>query len=59
MAGNDRYGGKRLAQELHIPLLGEIPLVQSIREGGDDGAPVVLQQGHPAAQIFMAIAKQL
>lgn len=54
-----RNGGKRLAQELHIPLLGEIPLVQSIREGGDDGAPVVLQQGHPAAQIFMAIAKQL
>ena len=54
-----RGGGKRLAEELHIPLLGEIPLVQSIREGGDEGTPIVLQAGHPAAQIFMHIAAQL
>ncbi len=54
-----RGGGKRLAEELHIPLLGEIPLVQSIREGGDQGTPIVLQAGHPAAQIFMHIATQL
>ena len=54
-----RGGGKRLAEELHIPLLGEIPLVQSIREGGDRGTPIVLQPGHPAAQIFMHIAAQL
>ncbi len=54
-----RGGGKRLAEELHIPLLGEIPLVQSIREGGDQGTPIVLQAGHPAAQIFMHIAAQL
>ncbi len=52
-------GGKRLADELHIPLLGEVPLVQSIREGGDNGAPIVLQPGHPAAQIFDHIAAQL
>lgn len=54
-----RGGGKRLAEELHLPLLGEIPLVQSIREGGDQGTPIVLQPGHPAAQIFMHIAAQL
>ena len=54
-----RGGGKRLAEELQIPLLGEIPLVQSIREGGDQGTPIVLQAGHPAAQIFMHIAAQL
>ena len=54
-----RGGGKRLAEELHIPLLGEIPLVQSIREGGDQGTPIVLQPGHPAAQIFTHIAAQL
>ena len=54
-----RGGGKRLAEELDIPLLGEIPLVQSIREGGDQGTPIVLQAGHPAAQIFMHIATQL
>lgn len=52
-------GGKRLAEELHIPLLGEVPLVQSIREGGDEGTPIVLQNGHPAAQIFEHIAQQL
>lgn len=54
-----RGGGRRLAEELHIPLLGEVPLVQSIREGGDEGIPIVLQQGHPAAQIFQNIAARL
>ena len=52
-------GGKRLAEELHIPLLGQIPLVQSIREGGDEGTPIVLQQGHPAAIFFDEIVKSL
>lgn len=52
-------GGKRLAEQLHIPLLGEVPLVQSIREGADNGIPVVFQSGHPAAEIFMHIASQL
>ena len=52
-------GGKRLADELGLPLLGEVPLVQSIREGGDEGSPIVLQAGHPAAQIFESIAEKL
>ena len=52
-------GGKRLAEELHVPLLGQIPLVQSIREGGDEGLPIALQKGHPASAIFEQIAKQL
>ena len=34
-------GGKRLADEYDIPFLGQIPLIQSIREGGDDGVPVM------------------
>lgn len=54
-----REGGKRLAEELHIPLLGQIPLVQSIREAGDQGMPITMQEGHPAAQLFDAIAAQL
>ena len=54
-----RDGGKQLAQELSIPLLGQIPLVQSIREGGDEGIPVALQKGHPAAYVFEEIASQL
>ena len=52
-------GGKALAEELHIPLLGQIPLVQSIREGGDEGTPIALQTGHPAAAIFDAICQEL
>jgi len=52
-------GGKELAEELDIPLLGQIPLVQSIREGGDEGIPVALQTGHPAAAAFDQIARKL
>ena len=36
-----KEGGKRLADEYEIPFLGQIPLVQSIREGGDAGVPVM------------------
>jgi ATP-binding protein involved in chromosome partitioning len=35
-------GGSKLALELNVPLLGEVPLVQAVREGGDNGTPVVL-----------------
>lgn len=52
-------GGKRLAEELQVPLLGQIPLVQSIREAGDEGMPIALQEGHPAAMMFAQIAAQL
>ena len=52
-------GGKLLAQELNIPLLGQVPLVQSIREGGDEGMPIALQDGHPAAAMFQAIVDKL
>ena len=37
-----KEGGKNLASEFDIPFLGEIPLVQSIREGGDLGIPVMI-----------------
>ena len=52
-------GGKHLAEELNIPLLGQIPLVQSIREGGDEGTPIALQVGHPAAEAFEKIMNSL
>ena len=52
-------GGRALAEERNIPLLGQIPLVQSIREGGDEGTPIALQIGHPAAEAFAKIAKGL
>lgn len=52
-------GGKHLAEELNVPLLGQIPLVQSIREAGDEGLPIAMQDGHPAAKIFDEIAEKL
>ena len=54
-----KEGGKALAEELHIPLLGQIPLVQSIREGCDDGMPIAMQVGHPAANEFDRIVVKL
>ena len=62
---NNRYyifgqdGGKLLAEEMEVPLLGQIPLVQSIREGGDNGLPIAIQAGHPAAAYYEQIASAL
>lgn len=51
-------GGKSLAEKYSVPLLGEIPLVQSIRESGDSGLPAVMKGG-PAAEAFQALAQTL
>lgn len=40
-----RDGGKRLAEKFQVPFLGEVPIVQSIRESGDSGYPAVLKEG--------------
>lgn len=40
-----KEGGKRLAEKYQVPFLGEIPIVQSIRESGDSGYPAVLKTG--------------
>lgn len=45
-------GARLLAEQLNVPFLGEIPLVQSIRESGDAGRPAVLQEGTPTAIAF-------
>lgn len=53
-------GGAKLARELDVPLLGEIPLDQSVREGGDAGRPIVISHPDaPAARAFRAVAEQL
>jgi ATP-binding protein involved in chromosome partitioning len=52
-------GAKRLAEEMHVPLLGQIPLVQSIREGGDDGQPVALDDNTITGQAFMQLAENV
>ncbi len=53
-----RDGGLAMAQKYDIPLLGQIPLVQSIREGGDDGIPVALTSS-PQALSFAQLAAEL
>jgi ATP-binding protein involved in chromosome partitioning len=40
-----KEGGKRLAEKYEVPFLGEIPIIQSIRESGDTGYPAVLKNG--------------
>jgi ATP-binding protein involved in chromosome partitioning len=45
-------GARSLAEELKVPFLGEVPLVQSIRESGDVGRPAVLQGDTVAGQAF-------
>lgn len=51
-------GGARLAEELGVPLLGQVPLVPALREGGDVGQPVtVADQAGEAAQAFAALAE--
>lgn len=45
-------GARGLAEDMGLPFLGEIPLVQSIREAGDVGRPAVLQENTPVATAF-------
>jgi ATP-binding protein involved in chromosome partitioning len=49
-------GGKRLAEEYDIPFLGQIPLIQTIREGGDEGKPVLTGKDGPAVKAFQDFA---
>ena len=51
-------GGIRMAEKYGIPLLGQIPIVQSIREGGDSGEPAALSS-RPDGLAFIEIAKKL
>jgi ATP-binding protein involved in chromosome partitioning len=51
-------GGKNLSEKYKVPFLGQIPLVQSIRESGDSGLPAVLKDG-PVAKAFMDLAESL
>ena len=49
-------GGTRLAEELNIPLLGQIPIVQSIREGGDSGVPSAVSDNSIIGMAFRELA---
>jgi len=52
-------GAQNLAEDLDIPFLGEIPLVQGIREAGDAGTPAALQTGTPTEEAFDLLTKEV
>jgi ATP-binding protein involved in chromosome partitioning len=54
-----KEGAKNLAEDLQVPLLGEIPLVQSIREAGDYGRPAALQTATPLEEAFEDLARNV
>ena len=54
-----KEGCKALAEELNTPLLAQIPIVQSICEGGDVGAPVALNEESITGQAFRALAENM
>ena len=54
-----KQGAKHLAEDSKIPFLGELPLIQSIREAGDAGHPVALQEGTAIEEIFIDITKNV
>lgn len=47
-----KEGAKNMAAQLSVPFLGEIPLVQSVREGGDTGIPIALDDHSPVSGAF-------
>jgi ATP-binding protein involved in chromosome partitioning len=49
-------GGKRLADEYDLPFLGQVPLVQSIREGGDIGIPALMNDDPVSRNAFLEFA---
>lgn len=54
-----KEGGKRLADEYDLPFLGEIPLVQSIREGGDTGMPIMMGNDEITKKSFEGFASHV
>jgi len=54
-----KEGGKQLAEKYDAPFLGQIPLVQSIREAGDEGKPAVMDEDSIAGRAFRETAREL
>ena len=52
-------GARKMAEQFDLPFLGEIPLVQSIREGGDRGVPAVMDDEPITREAFSNLAKRV
>ena len=54
-----KEGVKQLAETMNVPLLGQIPIVQSIRENGDNGTPAALNEDSITGKAFMELARNV
>lgn len=54
-----KEGAKNLAEDLNVSFLGEVPIVQSIREAGDYGRPAALQEGSLIEKVFQEITRNV
>ena len=54
-----KEGARNLAQDIKVPFLGEVPLVQGIRESGDIGRPAAMQTASPTEAVFEALTKNI
>lgn len=54
-----KEGCKKLAEELNVPFLGQIPIVQSICEGGDNGTPVACDENTITGKAFAELAQRV
>jgi ATP-binding protein involved in chromosome partitioning len=54
-----KEGGKKLAEELKLPLLGQIPIVQGIREGGDAGQPAATDENSIIGKSFREVSSNV
>ena len=54
-----KEGAKHLAYDLNLPFLGEIPIVQSVREAGDFGRPAALQENTPVELAFKDLSQEI
>ena len=54
-----KEGAKNLAEDLNVSFLGEVPIVQSIREAGDYGRPAALQEGSVIEKVFQEITRNV
>ena len=54
-----KEGAKNLSEDLQVPFLGEVPIVQSIREAGDYGRPAAMQTGSIIETVFEDITKEV
>jgi ATP-binding protein involved in chromosome partitioning len=52
-------GARKMAEQFELPFLGEIPIVQSIREGGDSGTPAIMNDEPVSKKAFLDLAKKV